>query len=63
MNNGGGFMEVKSVSIGGWKMYFKGKPERIDADKCGKWLYFFEFLNSYYAEEICETFDGLIGWK
>lgn len=55
---------VRVIKILGWSDYSSKNAQPIDANKCGKWLYFFDFLQSYLIPtEEAEDLDGLIGWE
>ena len=43
---------MKITNIGGWVFYSRENAEKIPADKCGKWMYFFD--NRVFVEDICK---------
>ena len=36
----------------GWCWYFSGEEGKLDSEKCGKWMFFFQ--NQRKAMDICE---------
>ena len=43
---------MKITNIGGWVFYGRENSKKIPADKCGKWMYFFD--NRAFVEGICK---------
>lgn len=42
---------MKRIILGGWFFFLSGEEDKLDKDKCGKWMYFFD--NQEYAKDIC----------
>lgn len=38
----------------GWVFYRDNDAEKLNSDKCGKWMYFFEGKDIEFAENICK---------
>ena len=43
------------VRKGGWFWYLSKDKDKLEPDKCGKWMYFFEESEQDFAKEICQT--------
>lgn len=41
------------LNMGGWYWFFSGEEEKLEKQKCGKWMYFFE--DQAFAQQICEA--------
>jgi hypothetical protein len=40
------------LNFGGWYWYLSGEESKLEKDKCGKWMYFFN--DQAFAQKICE---------
>ena len=40
------------LKMNGWCWYFSGEEDKLDLEKCGKWMFFFQ--NQKMAMDICE---------
>lgn len=43
---------MKIKNIDGWVFYGRENSKKIPADKCGKWMYFFE--SRTFVEDVCK---------
>lgn len=43
---------TKEIKLGVWYFYLSDEQDKLDAEKCGKWLYFFK--NQEFARSICK---------
>lgn len=41
------------IRMGGWYWYPSSQEDKLDVNKSGKWMYFFD--DQEFAKEICET--------
>ena len=44
--------EYQIYRLGGWYFYCSSEEKRLEKNKCGKWMYFFE--DQLFAQEICK---------
>ena len=43
---------MEKIKIGSWFIFLSGEEDKLDRDRCGNWMYFFD--NQEYAKDICK---------